>query len=1102
MIQYTYPKKYLSTTLTLAKVPKCKLLLLTIMKIVYLLPAILSFMFMSEVLAQEQMISGKITSSEDNSTIPGASVQIKNEQQGTITDLDGNFSISASSTDTLVISFIGMTTKEIVVGDQTTINVALDPENRLLETVKIAVGMESDKRKLAYSVQNVAGDELIKANEVNLISGLGGKMAGVQVTSSGGTPGAAAQIRIRGNKSIQGSNSPLFVIDGIPIDNSTFNTEDSPETATANQGSAGVQNSNRLIDINPDDVETMTVLKGPAATVLYGIRAANGAIVITTKKGRKNSKPKIGYTFGYNADRVNKLPDLQNTYGQGATIDTYSAAQDGSTNPFSWGPRISDLRYASDATTPWDPNGYVVLASDPRASDRVAQTYDNPDLFFQTGHTFRNSINVQGGTDAVTYYFSIGRLDQTGIIPNSRFARTSLKATTTAQLTKKLSLSTSANFIRTDSRRVQNGSNVSGVMLGLLRTPASFDNSAGYWLPGSGETQQRSYRGGIYDNPFFTVNENFATDEVNRFLGYLQLNYFLTDWLSFKYRVGADTYGDDRIFRGAIGSSGAPNGEVIDMQVRNSTYNTDFIVNFNKKFNAVTVDVSVGHNFFDNDVHIQRVVGNGLAFPEFFNISSASSVLSTENIEKRRLHGFYLTATVDYEGQFFINLSGRNDRSSTLPLENNSFYYPAISAGWDAVQTLNLTSPMLNYGKIRVSWGQVGNDPGFALTRNRFKQAEVYDGWTLGSGVSFPGFGTNGFESNGILGNNELKAEITTTIEFGTDLRLYKDRIGLDLTYFNALTEDALLNVTIPFSSGYSERTLNSAIIRNKGIEAVLTAEIVRKKDFVYEASANFTRLRNEVERLAPDLEVIRLDPFGSQRVVAGHPFGTFFGTQFLRDDAGNMVIDRATGLPFADPEEGVVGDPNPDFLLGLRNTFSYKGFTFSFLLDIRQGGDVYNGTKGVLNFFGRGAETLDREDRIVFDGVLGDRNEDGSITITGEANDIEIVKGGTAAGGTNPNFYTNYGFVNLTELNIEDGSWMRLRDVSINYQIPAKWLEKVPFGAASVTLSARNLFLITDFTGIDPETNLSGSSSNVFGYDYFNNPNTRSYGVNVNVTF
>ncbi|MEM9673634.1 MAG: SusC/RagA family TonB-linked outer membrane protein [Bacteroidota bacterium] len=1047
-------------------------------------------------------VTGQVTSVDDQTPLPGVNVLEGGTTNGTITDLNGEYRVTVTSDNPiLVFSFIGFAQETVPVNGRSTIDIAMESDTRQLsEVVVTAAGIEANKRELGYSIQNVDAEEIVQARETNFVSALSGKVAGVQVTSSAGTPGAAAQIRIRGNKSVQGSNGPLFVIDGVPIDNSTYNTADSPEDAVSNLGSGGVTNSNRAIDINPEDIESLTVLKGPAATVLYGIRAANGAVVITTKKGERNTRPKISYDFGYTIDQVNKLPDLQTTFAQGGVengVPVFEPAMDGFTASRSWGPRIADLRY-TDEQTVWDPFGRIVPASDPQATNRVARAYNNAEDFFQTGNNATHNVSISGGTAATNYFFSVGRLDQTGVMPNSFFDRTTFRATTSSEIFENFNVTFSANYINSGGKRVQNGSNTSGVMLGLLRTSPNFDNGAGYLFE---DGSQRSYRGGsIYDNPYFTVNKNFTTDDVNRIIGYSQLSYDAFPWLNFTYRIGVDTYSDERLFRNDINSSSVQVGQAINQTINSKDINSDFLMTIKKDVSeSIGLNFTVGHNYFSKDVSINRIDGQGLASPGFFNIASATAVNVSEGVTRRKLYGVFGTLTLNIAEELFLNLSARNDWSSTLPEANNSFFYPAASIGWDFTNTFNIDNPVFSYGKLRASWGQVGNDAPFAVTNNGFSQSRVRDGWTNPQGVIFPALGINAFNPNFLLGNDQLKAETTTTFEVGADLQFFNGRVGLDVTYFDATTTDAILNIDIPSASGWQQRAVNSAELRNSGIEAALTANIISSGAFNYDATLNFTRIRNQVEKLAEGIPFITIDPFGTQRIAEGEPYGIFYGTRFLRDDQGRVVINPDDGIPFEDPNEGIVGDPNPDFLLGFRNTFSYKGFRLSFLLDIRRGGDVYNGTKGVLNNFGVGAETLDRNERVVFDGVLGQVQDDGTVVPTEQVNTIEVVKGGTD-GGTN--FYMNYGFVNLTELTIEDGSWIRLRDLSLNYDLPSQWLDSSPFRGVSVGFIARNLFLITDYTGIDPETNLTGASSNVQGYDYFNNPNTKSYGVSVGLTF
>ncbi len=1062
--------------------------------------------------AQERSVSGTVTTESDGAGIPGVNVLLKGTTIGVVTDINGKYTINVPNDGgILVFSSIGLVTKEIEIGNQSILDVKMsDDIKQLSEVVVTAIGLTANKRDLGYSIQEVKAEEVARSGETNLVAALAQKAAGVQVTSSGGTAGAAAQIRIRGNKSFQGSNSPLFVVDGVPIDNSTFTSADSPEDAVSDLGSGGVNNSNRAIDINPDDIASLTVLKGPSATALYGIRAANGAIIITTKKGSNTGgKPTVSITTSFMADRVNKLPELQKVYAQGnpvGGVPTFQGPMTGSFTGFSWGPRIADLRY-SNVASPWDRNGTIVLASDASATDRLVNAYDNEGEFFETGKTLNTHISVSGGGEKMNYYVSAGRMDQTGILPNSDFLRTSFKATINADITDRLKTSFSANYVKSGGKRSQNGSNTSGVMLGLLRTTPTFDNRNGF-DPDSNplayqfeDGRPRAYRGllgdrAIYDNPYWTVYKNFLTDEVNRLIGYASLSYEILPGFVTSGKLGIDTYSDFRKLRNDIGSGTLPAGQVVNHSISSTDINVDILGTYTKDFGQnFSINATAGWNYYQKDVDNRRDDGQGLASRGFFNIASAAAVSSVERPTKKQLYGVYGDVRLSYKDQLFLNLTARNDWSSTLVDDNNSFFYPAVATGWVFTETLGVGGNILPYGKLRVSYGKVGNDAGFALTTTGFAQARVRDGWTNPNGVIFPALGTNSFIPDDLLGNPDLKPEFTTTFEAGADLRFWGGKITADITYYHAKSEDMIIQVDIPRSSGFLTRAINAGEIVNEGIEIALNSTLIQNNAFSYDLGINFNKYTTTVNELAPGLSVITIDPFGTQRIQEGEAYGIFFGTRFLRDDQGRMVIDPTTGIPLQDPVDGKVGDPTPDFTLGLRNTFNYKGISLTFLLDLRKGGDVYNGTSGVLNNFGVGIETLDRNDRVVFPGVLADENGQPTNIV----NTQEIVKGGTDG---NTNFYQSYGFVNLDELTVQDGSWVRMRDISISYSLPSKLIEKLPFSAVSLGFNVRNAFLITDYTGIDPETNLTGDASNVFGYDYFNNPNTRSFGANLNLKF
>ncbi|MFT5765075.1 MAG: TonB-linked SusC/RagA family outer membrane protein, partial [Saprospiraceae bacterium] len=637
----------------------------------------------------QRTISGSIMDDEGEVLI-GASILVKGTGSGTVTDIDGKYTIDVPEGSTLlVVSYTGYATQEIEIGASNILDVTLSGSSTILgEIVVTAVGLEVNRAKLGYSIQNVSPDEIIGSRETNLVDALNSKVAGVQVTSSSGSPGASSSIRIRGSVSVNKSNQPLFVVDGVPIDNSTFGN-----------GTGGVDNSNRVIDINPNDIAAMSVLKGPSATALYGVRAANGAIVITTKKG-KAGKPVVNISASYGADKVNKFPDLQNTYSQGrylSGVPTYLGPEGG--NGFSWGPLIADLEY--DGNTDYFFNRKGALVPNGAGNGQPAEAFDQKD-FFVTGQTYDLNVNVSGGTDAIKYYISGGRLSSTGIVPNADFKRTSFRVNTDAQLSDKLSAGISLNYVNSGGTRIQRGSNLNGVMLGLLRTAPTFDNGNGktgqaaaddpdtYLNP---DGSQRSYRWGIYDSPYWTVNKNPSEDEVNRVIGNVNLKYDIADWLFLSYRFGADTYTDRRIssFDINLGGFGSNSGSVTNRNINVIDLNSDLLLGYNKSLSeTLSLSGVVGYNVYNTHTVDRTTAGTTLAAPNFYHISNATDLTSSEGIFRKRIHGAYATADVNFSEYLFLNLAFRNDWSSSLPTDNNTYQSFSVSLGLELVEALKI----------------------------------------------------------------------------------------------------------------------------------------------------------------------------------------------------------------------------------------------------------------------------------------------------------------------------------------------------------------------------------------------------------------------------
>jgi TonB-linked SusC/RagA family outer membrane protein len=1047
------------------------------MKRLLLLTGALCVLLCATAFAQDRNISGKVTAQEDGSPLPGVNVLVKGSGTGTITDTEGNYKLSVPANgSTLVFSFVGFLTQELPIGNLSVIDVKLATDfKQLTEVVVTAVGIEQNKRDLGYAIQQVNASELIQSREANIVNALNSKVAGVQVVSSAGTPGASAQIRVRGGSSILGNNEPLFVVDGIPIDNSsTGNAVD------------GVNQSNRAVDINPNDIESMTVLKGPAATVQYGIRGSNGVVIITTKKGKGKQKATVTYSNTTTIDQVNRLPEMQLEWAQGRN-GVYRGPATGEAT--SWGPRISDLRFDGNTNDPYDRNGGLVLASAPGAG-APARAYDNVGTFYQPGFNTENFLSLSGGNEKNTFYASVGHLNQKGIIPLNDFKRTTFKLSGETAITDKLRISGSAAYTNSGGRRIQQGSNLSGLMLGLLRTPPTFDNTNGISSEPWNDPASYSYPDGThrsyrfnYDNPYWTINKSPFRDDVNRLIGNLSASYAATDWLKITYRAGVDTYTDRRQEGFDIGSKTNLFGALNDDQIFLRNINSDLFAIISKNLTKdLELSATIGHNYFNTFNNRVRQAGTTMTIPGFFNISNLGTVVNSNTIGRRKVHGVYGEARLTYKNMLFLNFSARNDWSSTLPVDANSIFYPSVSAAFDLTEAFFKDNKNLNYWKIRASYGTVGNDAPIFATSNYFNRYSTVDGWT--DGLVAPIRDQNAFVSNGVLGNPLLKPELTRTIELGTEVSMFNERVSIDYTYYRTQNINQILQVSIAATSGFYQTFANTGRMERFGHELQLNTNPIRLDNgFKWDIGLNFTQYRATVKELFGDVEQLGVAGFINNAVV-GEAFPSFYGTRFLRNDAGQVVVDE-DGYPIQDDRQGSLGTPIPDWQAGLRNTFSFKGITLTALLDIRRGGKLWNGTKGVLRGFGTSAATADRTTTTVVDGVFEN----------GQPNNKGIVLGGQT-------YNRNYGFTGLDELNIEDGSWVRLRELNISYGLPAKWLEKTKFvKAVNLSLTGRNLLLFTKYTGVDPETNLTGSS-NAFGEDYFNMPNIRSYGFNVSVTF
>jgi len=1080
--------------------------------------------------AQERTVSGKVTN-EKGEPLIGVTVMVKGSAVGTYTKSGGTYKLTVPrGAKSLIFRVVGMKTKEIEIGTKDEINVVLEEDVvRTEEIVVTAIGLEREKKSIGYAIEDIKGSRISESKTTNVLNALTGKVAGVQITNSAGTSGSSAFIKIRGISSITGSNQPLFIVDGIPIDNS-MSYSGNPDDGSNNL-LYGVAYSNRAIDINPDDIESITVLKGPAATALYGIRAASGAIVITTKKGvfGLGEKINVNFTSTMAFDEVNKMPELQTTYAQGQWVDangkrygqsgfdintakpTYRGPTTG--EALSWGPKFSELAWDGTSNNRFDKNGNVVSATDPNAKIPM-KPYNNVDDFFRTGTAYTQSLSMAGGGDFSSFYLSLSNQKKSGVIPRDQFERSTVKLTGESNISRNFKASGSISYTKSGGTRIQQGSNTSGVMLGLLRTPPSFDNSNGFGEDAADKPEaymfangtQRTYRGGGgYDNPFWTVNRNPFNDDVNRFIGYFQLNYYITDWFDVMYRVGLDNYTDKRKQIFALYSRTVPTGRTFEHNITSNQFTSDLILTFTQKLTEdIGAKLLVGNNLFEDYSTSLYVQADNIIIPNFYHISNFSGAFQREGKDKLRRMALYGDLTVDYLEWLYFNGTIRWEKSTTLPKDNNAFVYGSANLSFvftDAFKDVFKDS-FVSFGKLRTNYAVVGKDAPMYSTTTPFTASTLADGWV--DGISFPFLNAVGYAKDGVLGTQELKPEKTTSLEFGLNMAFLDGLFDVDLTYYDSKSVDQIFAVRIARTTGYAFRIVNAGEISNKGFEAILNIHPFRGDDFSWTFSLNFSTNKNMVEKLAPGIENLFIGGFqGSNiRAVAGKPYGTIFGFGFLKDPAtGKTVIDDDPnspnyGYPILDQNEKDFGSANPDWLMGINNTFSFAGFTLSFLFDIKQGGVMWNGTKGALYYFGTHKETEIRGTTKVFDGVKGHFDQDDKLVTSGP-NDIaaKMDQAWLAFGNGN-------GFIGSnTEDFVEDASWVRLRELSLSYQLPKSIVEYTPFSEIGLTFTGRNLWLSTPYTGIDPETSLTGAS-NAQGLDYFNMPGVRSYNFSINVKF
>jgi len=1103
-----------------------------------------SFGFAISVWAQDRMVTGRVTSMDDGSALPGVNVVVKGSTNGTVTDASGEFKISVpGSGGVLVFSFIGMATQEVEIGTRAVVDLQMKTDVKQLQEVVVnAIGENVEKDKLGIASSTVSGSSVVQSGETGLINGMAGKAAGVLITRNGGDPGAGSYIQLRGQSTITGDLQPLIVIDGMPMYNSTMGANNAANMV------GGTQQQSRLNDLNPADIASMEIIKSAAGAALWGSRAANGVIVITTKKG-KNSQGKLNvtYTGTVSFDQVNKMPELQTTYGQGSGSRYVSS---GTGNNTTWGDIIADRPGGTDpapatgAAYVQFPDGTVRGAipsgtsayTNPHGGKISKQTYDHTKDVFQTGHYLDNNVTLSSGNDKTQFYASYQNLAQQGIIKmNSDYNKNVGRFNITTEITKKLHTTLNVNYTNTRSNRIQQGSNTSGLLLGQLRTPGDFDNSQwiGDYHPAAGGVvlpgKQISFRNPIgsgnpgYDNPVWTINKNRSFSVVNRFLGNFELAYDANDWLTLRGNAGLDSYADRRTDYIAYGSAAALSGSYTEQYVQESQFNVNLYATARKTFSeSFSGNLLAGLNY--NNRQFNNVGASGtnfiapLAPPNFANIPAANRVAFNQAQTVRTSAGF-LQANMDVANQVNISLTGRAESASTFgPQASSLFFYPSATASWQFSKALG-TNDIFSFGKLRASAGVVGKQPDPYLNLTQFGTQSYVD--SFGGTLQASNYGVGGYAISTIAGNPKIRPEKKHEIEVGTDLRFLNDRVNFSATAYYNQTTDAILQSQLPPSSGFSNFISNAGKIENKGLELSLGATIVKLQNgFSWNVNVIWFAYRNLVTDLA-GAQYVFLAGFtdGASVATKGKPLGELWGTYYQRNADGSLYTDT-NGFAYVNSNTGAIGNPNPDYKISLGNTFSYKNLSLYVLFDASVGGKMWNGTQGALWNFGTnkasGVSTtvsaLDAAKIKTYDGYTiatapisttnanprNILNGDGTYTFRGTIGDF-----GAGKVALDQAWYQGAGSgFNVNAPYVQDATWTRLREVTLAYSINSSGFKSATkLQSVSFALTGRNLLLWTPYQGIDPDTNLTGTT-NGRGLDYFQNPNTRSFIFKLTVAF
>jgi TonB-linked SusC/RagA family outer membrane protein len=1022
-------------------------------------------------------ITGKITD-DKGAGIASATVIVKGSQVGTTADAEGNFKLTVpSSAKTLVISALNFSSKEISLGASNSVSASLSSaDDNLSDVVVTSFGIKRDAKTLGYSTPKISSEDLTQVRNTNITNAVVGKVAGVRTSGNGGSFAGSA-ILIRGYTSMTGSSAPLFVLDGVPIDNG------GGIVSLQN----GVTNSNRAVDINPDDIEDFTVLKGAAATSLYGSRGAAGVILITTKKGKKRTKNNVDFNSSYAIVSVNRLPNYQNEYAQGTSSGAATAVSTvgvyNNLSSTSWGPRI-----LGQTVTNFFGNPEILRAYPNNVADIV-----------ENGFNRQNTIGISGGSDKTTYRVSYNNTKETYVLRANELNKNVLSLNLNSDVTNKLSVSSYLSINNTSSIRSQQGNQLSNPFFRGLFIPRSFDLTGSPYYDANGS--QWFYGG--EDNPYWSLDNVRYNDEVNRFVGNVGARYKFNDWLNADFKLGADiqtfrSHGFDEIgARGGGNTSANGTGGISDVRNNLRNINSYFTLNAQKQFGNFNVAATLGNEIFDNFSNSLSVRSTGLAIRGFDQISNATvhNAPSVGTTQVRNL-GVFADVVVDYKKWLSLNVKARNDFTSTLAPGSQSIFYPAAALSANMTEAIpTLKNKVLNSWKLRANYGIVGRAANPYNTDNYASLGAASDGF--GPNIAYPFNGLSGYTISNSAGNSKLKPEFTTEWEIGTDVSLFDNRVNIQANYYVRKLTDGLFPVPVSPASGVTSLFQNAGEIETKGTELTLGLVPVKSRNFTWSINANYTQFRSMVTKLAPGVSVITLAGFTTPnvRLVVGEEYGAIFGNAYQRDAKGQMILQTTgtnAGLPL--PTSGVVklGNSNPRYTIGITNTFSYKMFTLDVLFDIREGGDLYSRNLADLRRNGAVEETAEFP-RFDTDNVTPLRNyQFKGVDASGNAVNIPIRA---------DQYWGNAGKYVAAEGFMVNTSWFRIREMNLTMKLPRNLVDKTPFGNIEFGVFGRNLLLLArDYPHLDPEQNALGSS-NIGGLEFNANPSTRTMGINLRLT-